>query len=153
MKFLVSAYTDHQHRKPQLLLCCQSMTLINVVHVKLGLVRATFKVVNTATRCRAGRRSGLSNILFDHCQNIPARRCRRARWATRYFSKLLHFRRAPSRLSHRFPRHYHDVTLRQRKTPQISSWSSRWCVDKHVIFAFVVSSLAACIIAWCVFCT
>ena len=36
-KYLVSAYTDHQHRKPQLLLCCQSLTLNHAVHVKLGL--------------------------------------------------------------------------------------------------------------------
>ena len=37
MKFLVSAYTDHQQRKPQLLLCCQSLMLNHAVHVKLGL--------------------------------------------------------------------------------------------------------------------
>ena len=37
MKFLVSAYTDHQHRKAQLLLCCQSLTLNHAVLVKLGL--------------------------------------------------------------------------------------------------------------------
>ena len=37
MKFLVSAYTDHQHRKTQLLLCCKSLTLNHAVHVKLGL--------------------------------------------------------------------------------------------------------------------
>ena len=37
MEFLVSAYTDHQHRKPQILLCCQSLTLNQAIHVKLGL--------------------------------------------------------------------------------------------------------------------
>ena len=36
-------------------------------------------------------RVGLSKTLFDHFQNIPARRRTRARFATRYISKLLHF--------------------------------------------------------------
>ena len=36
MKLMVSAYTDHQHRKPQLFLCCPVLTLNQVVHVKLA---------------------------------------------------------------------------------------------------------------------
>ena len=40
MKLLVSVYTDHQHKKPQLLLCCPSLTLSHVVHVKIGLMSA-----------------------------------------------------------------------------------------------------------------
>ena len=46
MKCLVSAYTDHQHRKSQLLLCCQSLTLNHAVHVKLGLVFCWFNSRN-----------------------------------------------------------------------------------------------------------
>ena len=41
IKMLVSSYTDH-HRKPQLLLCCPSLTLNHAVHVKLGLVKTVF---------------------------------------------------------------------------------------------------------------
>ena len=31
--------------------------------------------------------------------------------------------------------------------PYMSRWSSRWCVDSHVIFASVVASLVTCLIA------
>ena len=37
MKFMFSAYTNHQHRRPQLLQCCPSLTLNYSVHVRLGL--------------------------------------------------------------------------------------------------------------------
>ena len=37
MKFLVSGYTDHQHRKTQILICCPSLTLNRAVDVKVGL--------------------------------------------------------------------------------------------------------------------
>ena len=43
------------------------------------------------------RRVSFSNTLFDHCQNVPTRRRTRAWYATRPFSKLLHFRHADCR--------------------------------------------------------
>ena len=87
MKLLVSAYTDRQHRKPQLLLYCQSLTLNYAVHVKLWLVHVlrahsqdynnifhyciknSIKLIDVAIECKA-----LVNIVNRSRENeVPVR--------------------------------------------------------------------------------
>ena len=82
----------------------------------------------------------LSNPLFDHHQNIPARRRSR-----NIFSHVHRFWvgfcvGSPSKWSH-----YQNLALEQGKTPQMPRWFSPWCVDSQANFASVSASLNACI--------
>ena len=86
-----------------------------------------------------------------YCQNIPARRRRRARRATRTFLKPIIFFLTSRRFSHRSSRD-HNLALKQGKTPHISRWFSRGCVDSQanfgslvaLIFALVFGALQVC---------
>ena len=75
MKFLVSAYTDHQHRKSQLLLCCQCLTLNHAVHVKLGLVHlvSTLILIVVARSSSRSRTKGYKYLLSSiQAHSAPA---------------------------------------------------------------------------------